>query len=302
MRSFAYFLKISGELAENEISFIVLKGPILSKRIYGDPYYRTSHDFDLLFKPEDLAEALTFFKNRGFEGVTFKWPTSEKKSKNVLHLLNQYLIHHEEYNIYIEIHWKLFSYRFCRNEIVRELVCKHTSWCKIEGQKLRHLSTEFELIYLVVHGGMHAWFRLKWLIDIHKIIQTKPIDDKLFRNFAVTLGAERFIAVCNELLQKFFPDSEILPGSWSSCNKLADEALHQINRPSNDPFDTLQNTIRLIRYQMTLSKKWRHKADVIRILLFNKKDLEIEWLPSNRYFIYLFRPLGYILRKAGMLK
>lgn len=44
------------------------------------------------------------------------------------------------------------------------------------------LTDEYELLYLIYHGGMSGWHRLKWLIDIVDYININSIDKQEFLN------------------------------------------------------------------------------------------------------------------------
>jgi hypothetical protein len=47
------------------------------------------------------------------------------------------------------------------------------------GRTFTVLNPELDLLYLVIHGGLHGFFRLKWLVDIkifwRKLLLTKKI-------------------------------------------------------------------------------------------------------------------------------
>jgi hypothetical protein len=299
LRELGYFLKLLDEMKALDLPAIVLKGPALSQKLYRDPFYRTSNDFDLLFHPKDLSRAVQFFSERGFHGTKFKWPVSHKKQKAVTELINQHFIYHPEKGVSIEIHWRLFGRRFADPSVVEQLVWENTADVEINGQPVKTLDGEFELLYLVIHGSLHAWFRLKWLVDVHRIINKISIDEERFKTLTLRLGAERFVDVCNGVLAHVFPGSGLLPCDELNSRKLYDEALYQLKRPGNDPFNTFDNTVRQVRYQLALSGNWQYKMDIVRVLMFNKSDLNIFWLPAGKYSLFIFRPLTFMLRKFG---
>lgn len=302
LQQLGYFLKLTDEMKEEGLNGILLKGPALSQKVYGDPFYRTSHDFDLLFDANDLSRAIQFFESRGFEGVKFKWPESEKNQERAKELINQYFIFHREQNVSIEIHWKLFDRRFADPSVAEKLVWENTTTVEINGHSLKTLDGEFELLYLVIHGSLHAWFRLKWLVDIHEILKRRTIDKERFKALTEELGAGRFVSVCNGVLSYMYPEGELLPCDVNTKPSLVNEAIFQLKRRENDPFDTLENTVRQVRYQLALSAKWQYKSDILRTLLFNKSDLEIDWLPSGRFSLFFLRPFTFVMRKIGWIK
>ena len=301
LRELGYFLKLMEEMKSEQLDPIALKGPVLSEKIYGDPFYRTSNDFDLLFHPKDLSKAIQFFNDRGFKGTKFNWPSSPKKQKAVTELINQYFIYHPEHQVNIEIHWKLFDRRFADPSIAEELLWENTTTVEINGHTIKTVDSEFELLYLVIHGSLHAWFRLKWLVDVHRILNQNLIDEERFKTLTGRLGAHRFVSVCNGVLSHIYEESMLLPCNESPNERLTEEALYQLKRSDNDPFNTIENTVRQVRYQLALSGKWQYKSDIIRTLLFNKRDLNIAWLPAGKLVLFFSRPLTFVMRKFGWI-
>lgn len=301
MQQLGHFLKLYKELENDGVSPVVLKGPMLSDRLYGDPFYRTSNDFDLLIDEKDLPATLKFFRGKGFNDVKFKWPEATKKQKLAIELTNQFVVHHPTQDLLIEIHWKLFEKRFAEPDRIQQLVEKYSSESQLNGQVYKHLAREFELLYLIIHGSMHAWFRLKWLVDIQKALEQNTYDHARFISLVKQTGCGRFVSVCNDVLKELYPDSRLVPGDWLSTKHLSKVAVSQMKRPNNNPFDSIMNTIKLVWYQVNLSPKWRYKKDILRVMFFNKKDLEIRWLPPRLIILYLFRPISFTLRKLGFL-
>lgn len=301
LRELGYFLKLMEEMKSEQLDPIVLKGPVLSEKIYGDPFYRTSNDFDLLFHPNDLSKAVQFFNDRGFKGTKFNWPSCSKKQKVVRELINQYFIFHPEHQVSIEIHWKIFDRRFADPFVAEKLVWENTTSVEINGHTIKTLEGEFELLYLAIHGSLHAWFRLKWLVDVYRILNQNLIDEERFKTLTEMLGAHRFVSICNGVLNHIYKESKLVPCKEAPNKHLTEEALYQLKRPGNDPFNTLENTLRQVRYQLALSGKWQYKSDIIRTLLFNKRDLNISWLPAGKFSLFIFRPVTFVMRKFGWL-
>jgi len=301
LRELGYFLKLMEEMKSEGLDPIVLKGPALSEKIYGDPFYRSSNDFDLLFAQTEISQAIEFFECRGFTGKIFNWPVSEKKQKITKELEKQYCIYNSKQQIIIEIHWKLFDRRLVDPSVVEDLVRKNTGTVEINGHTIIALDSEFQLLYLTIHGSLHAWFRLKWLVDIHKIINQDTIDGERFKRLTQKLDADRFVSVCNGVLGHIYKDTKLLPCDELSSSRLIEEAVYQIKRPENDPFDAFDNTVRQVRYQLALSEKWQYKRDIFRTLLFNKRDLNISWLPAGKWILFFFRPLTFMMRKFGWI-
>ena len=143
MQQIGSFLETAKLLQENGIEFINLKGPLLSERIYGDPTYRYSRDFDILIKPNSLNKTLQLLQEKGYEYPDFTWPESKKKQKITLHFLNQVEMVHKQTGVMLEIHWKLFSTRITDQKILGSLIKENIETVEFGGVELHRFSNEF---------------------------------------------------------------------------------------------------------------------------------------------------------------
>jgi hypothetical protein len=302
MQQIGFFLEITNLLRGHGIEFINLKGPLLSEHIYGDPTYRTSRDFDILVEPNQVNQTLQFLKNEGFHYPDFEWPKSKKKQKIVLHFLNQIEMVHEESGVMIEIHWKLFSTRITDQKKLERLIPENIETVEFGGTELNRFSKEFELFYLIVHGGIHAWFRLKWLVDIHEILDRKTFNWEKFHRIISDCNAQKLVPICNVMLLEYFPEGNRIPDATPVPKNLANIALEQCRQPEGDPHITRANTSKLLFYRMNLFPSIQYKADVSKVITFCKTDLKYDWLPPFKPVYYLFRPIGYLLRGFGIMR
>jgi hypothetical protein len=302
MQQIGSFLEIAKLLKNHGIEFINLKGPLLSQRIYEDPIYRYSRDFDILVEPNHVNQTVQLLLDQGFDYPDFKWPESGKRQKIALHFLNQIEMVNETSGLMIEVHWKLFSSRMTDQKILGNLLQENIEKVEFGGVELNRLSKEFELFYLIVHGGIHAWFRLKWLVDIHEMLDRKKYNWEKFHRIISDCNAQKLVSICNVMLQEYFPDGNQIPDAWPMPQKLAAIALEQCRQPEGDPHITRANTSKLLLYRMKLFPAIQHKLDVLKVITFCKTDLKYSWLPPYKSVYYLFRPVGYILRTIGVLR
>ncbi|NBB76432.1 MAG: hypothetical protein GVY02_03550, partial [Bacteroidetes bacterium] len=111
LQRMAEFLEAAKRLQQEEIDFINLKGPLLSRRIYGDPAYRYSRDYDILVEPARVDRTIRLLQELGFEFLEFEWPESSGRQEIALHFINQVEMINPQTGVMIEVHWKLFSTR-----------------------------------------------------------------------------------------------------------------------------------------------------------------------------------------------
>lgn len=106
-----FLLELSELFTQKGVWFLVLKGPLLSQRIYNDPTTRLWKDFDLLTKPEQVTTCVALLLDVGFQHEKVDWPESEKRREMILHFGKNLEMYHPEKGIAVELHWKLFDDR-----------------------------------------------------------------------------------------------------------------------------------------------------------------------------------------------
>lgn len=297
LQKLSSFLELTTKFDEQNLWYVVLKGPLLSHRIYGDPVVRIWRDFDFLTKPELVEKFIEILTFQGFEFVTSDWPAKKKRQRMYLQYGKHIDMRHPKTGITVEIHWKLFSDRLISPDMEWGLILDHIEQRELTGKSYNCFTNEFELLYLVIHGSMHAWFRLKWLTDIREMLVRLHIDREVFLKLSKEMNAGRFVCVCNRAIESYFPQCELLPCEISGCGKTGNYMLNQIKSASDQMNLTFFETVKAIQYKMSLSPKLRYKMDVFRLVTFNRQDLKYNFIPPFPVFFYLFRPFGIFLRK-----
>lgn len=302
LNKISLLIELSKRLNEENIWFLVLKGPLLSERIYGDPTTRLWKDFDLLTKPALVGPFVSVLLEMGFQHAKVDWPKSEKRQQMILHFGKNLELYNPTTGISVEVHWKLFDDRLTDYATMWKLIDNNTEETTFSGETFKRLSLEFELLYLIIHGSIHAWFRLKWLVDIKDFLEKQKINEDKFLSLCGKLNAFRFVCIYNYVMNIYFPSVKSLPmNKQTNCKKLGVVALEDIRKEVVHPTYTFSETIRAIRYKMALSPSLRYKLDVLRLVTFGKPDLQFSWIPDHPFFFYLFRPFGLIIRKVGKL-
>jgi hypothetical protein len=231
----ALFLEITTALCNAGIWFVAYKGPLLSYRIYKDSTCRRFKDYDLLVKPDDVPKTIATLCNLGFHPRSLKWPSSRNKEKRILLLLNQFTLDHSSKFFSVEIHWSLVKYPAVTQKRMAAIVEDNLQQTIFAGKIFNQFTPELELLHLVIHGGLHTWSRLKWLIDIHEIIYRFTIDETKFTMLIKLLHAERLVGLCNALLGHYFPGTARLPADYYVPKWCINYVLHQISRTSAIP-------------------------------------------------------------------
>lgn len=291
------FLGVSKLFSEAGIAFIPLKGFLLSQRIYEDPSYRITGDFDLLIKPDWIPLAIRVLSANGYQPVKFDWPESPVRQKKVLHIINQYPMVHKDTGVYIELHWRLFRKHLVSQKRLDAIIEENLEETRLAGQTFRQFNHELELLYLVIHGGLHAWRRLKWLVDVHELLERFPLDEEKFRALARKLKARRLVALCNAMLHEFFPGSKGLPSKQKAHPFLLAFSRECIYSEQDDPSKNFSETLKRARFKLTAITGWRYRITAFRFSNLTQKEVNENLLPPFPLIIIFDRLLSKMLKK-----
>ncbi len=156
---------LSKEFASAGIPLIVLKGPVLAKELYGDISLRTSSDIDVLVPITSLIQVEEMLQKEGY--------VKEEYIKTVLNdwkwRHHHFTYIHPQKGVKVEVHWRLnpgpnkepsFAELWSRKRI-----------SSISQHPVYILGKEDLFFFLVTHGARHAWSRLRWLLDISKLMK-----------------------------------------------------------------------------------------------------------------------------------
>lgn len=153
------------------IPLCILKGIPLSQQIFQDIGVRDSRDIDVLVPRGDVRRADQQLAELGFIRVH---PSSDESAESLAAFIERHV--HFEYmhaasRQKVELHWRLWD-----SEDLGPSEPPPASWepFVMQGLTMQVLPPELLLPYLCVHGSKHAWFRMKWLLDVAWILQTQP--------------------------------------------------------------------------------------------------------------------------------
>jgi hypothetical protein len=223
------FLSIYDLLSAGNIRFIPLKGPVLSYRLYGDTTIRKYNDMDILVDAENIIRTKALLEENGYRIDCIAWP--EKKAlqnKLTRHINNISLINNEK-GFVVEIHWRILRISPVSISDLDDLVNQNLTTLNLAGRSFTILNNELELLYLIIHGGLHFWMRLKWLLDVDTFIKTQKIDWERFEKLMNDLKAHRIVALCREIYNEYFADGAKIPSVFAVPHCIVDYSRKLIN-------------------------------------------------------------------------
>ncbi|MBU7593505.1 nucleotidyltransferase domain-containing protein [Metabacillus halosaccharovorans] len=302
-------LKLSGEMIEldslftnNEIMSIFLKGPALALEIYGDISLRTSGDLDILVSIDQLESVNVLLCKVGYKKDEY-FSTTLDDWKWRHHHLTYY---HSEKGIKLEVHWRL-NPGPSKEPSFREL-WERSSRVSFSGHSIHLLGKEDLFLFLVTHGARHGWSRLRWLVDIHKLIN-KDVDcpsliNRLKKYDYMRIGGQSII-LSNQLLNTSI-DKYMTNEIISNCSKkLANEAVFYLERMINLHSEPLPEDVsNFHKKHMFHLLSFRQKLLLILSFLYPyPDDVDVLPLPKRLHFLYFpLRPFLWSWRRVKGLR
>lgn len=271
------FIKVTDEFREAAIPFIPLKGPILSYRLHNDSSFRYSNDLDFLMPINAVKKAIFILEKNGYQPHYFPWPDNSKKERRLIKLSNQILFVHPEKQLNIEIHWKLFKFEITNSSTLNDVLKSNVNQIRFNERNFQVFNSELELLYLIIHGGHHAWFRLKWLIDVKDFIEKIPIDVEKFTQLVEKCNASRMVSLCNATLSNYFPECPLLPCKpVRSTKKRLNFTITQIEDEVYYNKSFLER-IKTYWFEMHCFPGFRFKLSVIGVIFYGKYSKVFEF-------------------------
>jgi hypothetical protein len=283
------------------IPVMTLKGPLLSLELYGDVGLRHSHDLDLMVKPEDLARAQACLENMGWRQDAAWFPLSPRQWENLLRHEHELHFVHPHGGCLLELHWRAqWELKGQTNDRWAGSVpgvwqgCLHITMSPID-----------QVLYLCSHGGVHGWFRAKWIGDLARIHAEGRMDWQAVFGRASRTGQERALLACLRLLQDVYglPVQDLPGNPWKNLPSfLITRPLHDLKGPE-DPaafgaLARIRGHFRLIRYER-LAVPQKTGRDLLAESAYCREDFQVLRLPDSLFWAYApLRPILWLWRRV----
>lgn len=273
-------------LKNNGLEAMPMKGPKLAMLLYENPAERMSRDIDILIRKEDIKKASEVLSSIDYNLDSKIKKFHDKQLFLTFQNANQIKLFNHKKKIILELHWKLFNYSLLPTEINSDF----------EGA-IRFLSTDKiskeYLLFLVVHGSIHFWFRLFWLRDIIHIIHKDNNIQAELLNFSREFGLDRIVHNTFELAKVIYgrETTEISEQSIKFNLKM----IH-----ANKEKLSITNTLQKAYIRSLMKTDIAFKFNVLKVLLFKPEDQDLLRFPN--YLIFLNYPLAPFYRIYKYLK
>jgi hypothetical protein len=273
------------------IEILPYKGPLLALRLYGSVGLRQFSDLDFLVRIEQVPLVFSALQQCGFAQVS---PQPSVQLSDYQRFNIEYMFCRDGGRVVVEPHWAVVPPTLAIDLDMNRMWLRSES-CEMYGVRVRTLCPEDLLMILCVHAFKHRFSKLKWIVDIARLLERFPLLDWVrVRGEAQVVGAERIIlfgiTLANELLAAPVP-AELRPTSteYKSIRPLLNDVYRDLFGPVHvdDPFE-------LSRFYFSARERWRERMKYVARTAFTprSKHLAIVSLPSEfRWVHYFLKPL-----------
>jgi hypothetical protein len=187
LRMTAELFRLLDRFASTGIGVLVVKGPVLAVRAYGDPAMRSYGDLDLLVRQRDIRCATELMIADGYRAQV---PLSAIDAGKIP---GQYLFTRPDSNLLVELH-NDFTLRYFPRPLPLEMFFERQIRVPLDGREAPAPSVEDELVLICIHGAKHLWERLIWIADVAALVSRQTgIDWERVTESARKVGAERML-------------------------------------------------------------------------------------------------------------
>ncbi|MGB6596581.1 MAG: nucleotidyltransferase family protein [Candidatus Acidiferrum sp.] len=167
---------------------LVIKGPVLSMRCYGDAGLRQYGDLDLIVRDKDMLCATELMIGLGYEP---RIPVSAIQAKKAP---GEYAFRQGATKLLVEFHTER-TFRYHPRPLPLEKLFARQTRVRIDAHEIPALSPEDELVLICIHGGKHFWERLNYIADVAAFVSRQELDWERVNMAAAEVGAQRMLYV-----------------------------------------------------------------------------------------------------------
>lgn len=304
--------ELSRLLETSGIASLSLKGCAIAQTYYlPHPHLRAAIDIDLIVDPRDFTEADRVLRRRGYARASPDFDPPARAEDMIRLLVNSYEYAHPQTGLKIELHHRLVANPYVLPVPFSELMTS-ASTVPIGLGSVRTLAGPPLLAYLCTHAAGHAFFRLKWLADIHRVFaHTSRPEMASTLAAARGWGCERAVVLAL-LLHEELTGLSTLPIEPAERRRMAPLVAYcrlALARPEADGhgLTDIPDDLRALRYAMRLAATLPARLFPLLRLLTHPDDARVLKLGTRWVWLYAIagRPLaarrlvGRTLAKPG---
>ena len=183
----AELFRLVDQFRDAGLDTVLVKGPTLALRAYGDTGARQYGDLDFLVRQKDILRATELMIAAGYEPEIPVEAISPKK------IPGQYVFVRIAAPLLVELHTERTMRYFPRGLPIEEFFARR-QYVSVDGHQIPALAIEDELILICIHGAKHLWEHLSLIADVAAFV-ARQSGLNWERSFATAraVGAERML-------------------------------------------------------------------------------------------------------------
>jgi hypothetical protein len=208
--------RIGVALAGSTTPALVFKGAPLAQQLYADPLCRHCGDVDILASPDAMIPALQALTGAGLGSDDALLTLSPGLQRLVFGVTRDVGLDDSWTQSHIELHSRLlFSKRLSRLLMAREETLRPQPVPGTGKLAAPRLSASLAL-YLILHGCVSGWCRLKWLIDLIPLLEKLgPEGQRSLADDAERYGVAAAVKASLAVLRAVFVELDLgALGAW----------------------------------------------------------------------------------------
>ena len=184
----AEMFRLFDGFAASGVEALVIKGPVLSARCYGDPGLRQYGDLDLIVRDKDIQRSTELMISLGYEPSV---PLTAIRAKKIP---GEYVFRQSSTKLLVEFHTEL-TFRYHPRLLPLENLFQRQTRVNIDSHKVPVLSPEDELMLICIHGAKHFWEQLSYIADVAAFVSRQELEWGRVMAAAAEVGGERMLYV-----------------------------------------------------------------------------------------------------------
>jgi hypothetical protein len=286
---------------------LTVKGAALSALAYGSIALKHSKDIDLLILPEHAVAVIALLERDGYR-ITFPALALSPAQRGMLTRYGKDVAMRRAGPYpQLELHWRMFGNRALLPTITAR--SPHQSVTLSGGTAVDTLAMADLYAYLVGHGAVDGWSRLKWLADLNALIV--PLEEAeivALHSHAEQLGVGRpsalALLLCAELLG--LPLGAALTARLRASRRvrLLVGLCQRLMIPTDggtEPSAWRGGQRLSLFVHLLIAGGPRYYAEIVRWTLFIQTDMYRSKAPPSLYFLYpLVRLPLWLGRRVGL--
>ena len=285
LRMMAFHREVFAALAGAGVEGIVLKGVTVAVDAYGDPGARSPGDLDILVRPASVPRAVAALRSTGLDWYDWGDPNRVPVELAPIGSLTRLPVARDvalsRDGLKAELHWRLFL-----NE---RLMPVDPDWItaprlvQVQGTEVPGLPVAAQWTYLLVHGAIHLWSRMKWLADVPALAVRRPELVSVDGLRSTEPGYRRSIAVGLRVAEAAFgrfldSDARAWASSVGGTRMLLAKSLRYLTSEQDRPTVISPRALPgVVRARLALRRDARYRLDELRQLLIlagRSQDIE----------------------------